>query len=152
MENDYINEEYPTSAKILDINRCALQFKTIPSMMKYLKIFGEKIENGESGCMKAIIRCKNGWSEGVFNDSHPSYTDIKLNVLLSSSRDGSIVAEIQFLLDIMVCFIFKCLFLCLFCLYCLYMFVYENSQVLRRKHINYIRWKGNLRWFITMDY
>ena len=113
MENDYINEAYPTSAKILDINRCALQFKTISSMMTYLQIFGQKIENGESGCIKAIIRCKNGWSEGVFNEEHPQYTDIKLNVLVSSSRDGSIVAEIQFLLVIMVCFIFPCLlFLC----------------------------------------
>eukprot|EP01083_Nonionella_stella_P125586 379838_1 len=39
VNNDYINEAYPTSAKILDINRCALQFESIQSMMKFIKIF-----------------------------------------------------------------------------------------------------------------
>ena len=42
VENDYINEEWPTSAKILDINRCALQFKSIKSLMRFLEIFSKE--------------------------------------------------------------------------------------------------------------
>ena len=99
VENDYISEEWPTSAKILDINRCALQFETVASLMKFLKNFEVKVKNGTAGCVKEIIRCKNGWS--VYNEQLPSYTDIKLNVLLQSEDGKSIIAEIQFLLDVM---------------------------------------------------
>ena len=102
VENDYINEEYPTSAKILDINRCALQFKTIKSMMKFIQIFTNKINNKQSRSISSIIRCKNGWS--IYNPQYPQYTDIKLNVIVKSKLNGSIIAEIQFLLDLMSAF------------------------------------------------
>merc|ERR1712228_109780 len=97
-ENDYISEQWPTSAKILDINRCALQFETVNALMKFLKNFEEKVKNGTAGSIKEIIRCKNGWS--IYNEQYPQYTDIKLNVLMQS--DGKqIIAEIQLLLDVM---------------------------------------------------
>ena len=57
------------------------------------------MKNGTAGCVKEIIRCKNGWS--VYNEQLPSYTDIKLNVLLQSEDGKSIIAEIQLLLDVM---------------------------------------------------
>ena len=45
VENDYINEDWSISAKMLDINRCALQFKSIESLNKFLEIFTNKINN-----------------------------------------------------------------------------------------------------------
>merc|ERR1719242_3031223 len=52
VENDYIAEDWPTSAKILDINRCALQFETVGALLKFLKVFEEKVKNGKAGCIK----------------------------------------------------------------------------------------------------
>eukprot|EP01083_Nonionella_stella_P307226 1079064_1 len=105
VENDYINEAYPTSAKILDINRCAIQFKTIEQMMQYIEMFSDKIQNNNAGCIKEIIRCKNGWA--TYDEEYPQYTDIKLNVLIQSTVDYAcvgVIAEIQFLLDLMSSF------------------------------------------------
>eukprot|EP01083_Nonionella_stella_P107539 311542_1 len=99
VNNDYINEAYPTSAKILDINRCALQFNSIQSMMKFINIFTQKVNNKDCGSITQIIRCKNGWS--AYDVDYPQYTDIKLNVLLQSKAHGAIIAEIQFLLSLM---------------------------------------------------
>eukprot|EP01083_Nonionella_stella_P300256 1024020_1 len=99
VENDYINEKWPTSAKILDINRCALQFESTSDMMKYIRIFTERIQSNQAYCVVALIRCKNGWS--VYNPDYPTYTDIKLNVLIKSKGVGSVIAEIQFLLSLM---------------------------------------------------
>ena len=69
-------------------------------MLQFLDNFEQKIEDGKAGSIKKIIRCKNGWS--IYNEQLPSYTDIKLNVLIRSS-DGKkeIIAEIQLLLDVM---------------------------------------------------
>merc|ERR1712228_408204 len=97
-ENDYISEQWPKSAKILDINRCALQFETVNALMKFLKNFEVKVKNGTAGTIKEIIRCKNGWS--IYNEQYPQYADIKLNVLMQSD-DKQIIAEIQLLLDVM---------------------------------------------------
>eukprot|EP01084_Bolivina_argentea_P090652 163312_1 len=86
VNNDYINEAYPTSAKILDINRCALQFNSIQSMMKFINIFTQKVNNKDCGSITQIIRCKNGWS--AYDVDYPQYTDIKLNVLIQSKAHG----------------------------------------------------------------
>ena len=84
VENDYIAEKWPTSAKILDINRCALQFETAGALMAFLSVFEERVKENKSYSIKEVIRCKNGWS--VYNESLPSYTDIKLNVLMQSQN------------------------------------------------------------------
>ena len=102
VENDYINEDWPTSAKILDINRCAIQFKSIKSLMKFLELFTNKINNNQARSLKSIIRCKNGWS--VYNPQYPQYTDVKLNVLMENKEVGCIITEIQFLLSLMSSF------------------------------------------------
>ena len=104
VEHHYANYSYPTSAKILDINRCAIQFKNIPDMMKFIKILTTKIEKKEAKCLVQIIRCKNGWS--IYDPTYPQYTDIKLNVLIIDPNDNSkkIIAELQFLLDLMSAF------------------------------------------------
>eukprot|EP01084_Bolivina_argentea_P121799 215861_1 len=102
VENDYINEEWPKSAKLLDCNRCALQFKTINSMMHFIEIFTRKINETKAGSIRAVIRCKNGWS--VYSSNYPQYTDLKLNVLVESPMHGAIIVEIQFLLELMSSF------------------------------------------------
>eukprot|EP01084_Bolivina_argentea_P001711 3157_1 len=100
-ENDYINEQYPTSAKILDINRCAIQSHSIQELMKFIQLFTQKINQKKAGSIKSIIRCKNGWNS--YNPQYPQYTDIKLNVLVQANGK-TIVAECQFLLDLMSAF------------------------------------------------
>eukprot|EP00485_Elphidium_margaritaceum_P004960 CAMPEP_0202691088 /NCGR_PEP_ID=MMETSP1385-20130828/5900_1 /ASSEMBLY_ACC=CAM_ASM_000861 /TAXON_ID=933848 /ORGANISM="Elphidium margaritaceum" /LENGTH=1286 /DNA_ID=CAMNT_0049346437 /DNA_START=228 /DNA_END=4088 /DNA_ORIENTATION=- len=104
VENDYIAEAYPTSARILDLNRCALQFVDVESMLQFVQVLMRKIDNNNARCIKSVIRCKNGWS--VYNEAYPQYTDIKLNVLVQSETDPSqqIVAELQFLLKLMSSF------------------------------------------------
>eukprot|EP01084_Bolivina_argentea_P312520 541062_1 len=101
VENDYISEAYPTAAKILDINRCALQFKDIKSMMMFIECFMQKIKSKQAECVVDIVRVKNGWS--VYNEKLPQYTDIKLNCLVNT-KHGKIIVEIQFLLDLMSAF------------------------------------------------
>eukprot|EP01084_Bolivina_argentea_P174306 301944_1 len=101
--NDYINEDWPTSAKILDVNRCAIEFKSIESMMKFFKIFINKVNNNKCGSIIDVIRCKNGWS--IYNPDYAQYTDIKINVLCKSSQNGhSLICEAQFLLSVMSAF------------------------------------------------
>eukprot|EP01084_Bolivina_argentea_P086230 155859_1 len=104
VQNDYINEAYPTSAKILDINRCSIQFQSVSAMMKYIEIFTNKINNKNARSIISVIRVKNGWS--VYSTDYPQYTDIKLNVLMQSptDTDKKIIAEIQFLLSLMSSF------------------------------------------------
>eukprot|EP01083_Nonionella_stella_P012340 35025_1 len=102
VENDYIDEDYPTAAKILDINRCAIQFESIDAMMKYIHLFTDRIGQKQAHSIVAIIRCKNGWR--TYNPQQPAYTDVKLNVLVQSPTDGTIVAEIQLLLKLMSAF------------------------------------------------
>ena len=98
VENDYISEKWPTSAKILDINRCALQFKTAGALLKFLSVFEERVKQKRTYSIREVIRCKNGWS--VYNELLPSYTDIKLNVLMQANGK-KIITEIQLLLDVM---------------------------------------------------
>eukprot|EP01084_Bolivina_argentea_P013025 24400_1 len=73
-------------------------------MMKFIKIFTNKVNNRNCECIIDIIRCKNGWS--VYNSNYPQYTDIKLNVLIQSQADKNrnIIAEIQFLVSTMSSF------------------------------------------------
>eukprot|EP01084_Bolivina_argentea_P279458 477768_1 len=102
VENDYINEDYPKSAKLLDCNRCALQFNSIASLMKYICVFTEMVKHSNARSIIDIIRCKNGWS--IYDENEPKYTDIKLNVLVQSSNNETIIAEMQFLLSFMSAF------------------------------------------------
>ena len=99
--NDLINEKYPKSAGLLDLIRCTIQFKNIPDMMKYLEMLTTKIKKREAGCLKDILRCKNGWT--ILDPKSPKYTDIKVNVLVQHHQHQTIkmIAEIKFSLDFM---------------------------------------------------
>eukprot|EP01084_Bolivina_argentea_P205339 350803_1 len=102
IENDYISCAWPKSAKILDINRCSLQFDTIDEMMKFIKIFTKKVNTQNAFSIIEIIRCKNGWA--IYSAENPQYTDLKMNVLVQSPTNELIASEIQFLLNVMSAF------------------------------------------------
>eukprot|EP01084_Bolivina_argentea_P175633 304113_1 len=98
VEVDYAKEKYPTASMLLDLNRCTINCKSIESMLLGLKLF-VKIINLKKTSIIGIARCKNGWTEFDFNN--PGYTDIKLNIIISSKRHGSLIGEVQFLLNLM---------------------------------------------------
>eukprot|EP01084_Bolivina_argentea_P287027 492466_1 len=103
VSNDYIDAKFPTAAKVIDLNRCALQFDDIKALLLFLNEFEQKIQSKDNQyCIKSIVRSKNGWA--AFNEDSPSYTDIKLNVLVKTSTGLSLLAEMQFLMTVMSSF------------------------------------------------
>merc|ERR1712087_677373 len=88
---------YPASACVLDLNRCALIFDDISSLLRGLKLFVSKVKYYQSGNIIAIARDKNGFIEYV---KEAQYADIKLNVVIKG-RHNSIIGEVQFLLRAM---------------------------------------------------
>merc|ERR1712087_524814 len=88
---------YPASACVLDLNRCALIFDDISSLLRGLQLFVNKVKYYQSGNIIAIARDKNGFFEYV---KTPQYTDIKLNVVIKG-KHNSIIGEVQFLLRAM---------------------------------------------------
>jgi len=75
-ETDYADEPFPSSACILDMNRCALIFEDIKSMLAALDLFKQKISYFQSGNIVAICRDKNGFAS--YKHEKPDYADIKL--------------------------------------------------------------------------
>eukprot|EP01083_Nonionella_stella_P149394 474432_1 len=104
LQNEHSNAPYPSSAQLLDLSRCQLQFTDIASMMQFMSILETKIKTNQTHCIKSIVGCENGWRSYQSND--PKYVDIKWNVLIQSEQNKSkmIVGEIQFLLDVMSVF------------------------------------------------
>eukprot|EP01083_Nonionella_stella_P267754 904665_1 len=102
-EVDYKNEKFPTSAHVLDINRCSLIFEDIGAMLKGLKLFDDAVRNHKENdiCITQIIRNKNGWKE--YSHANPTYADIKFNVVIQGEYH-SIIGEVQFLLRSMMQF------------------------------------------------
>eukprot|EP01083_Nonionella_stella_P222736 794511_1 len=99
-ENDYAQEIYPTSACVLDFNRCALVFDDIGTLLMGLNRFTNRVKHYESGNIIGIVRVKNGF---VDYNKETQYADIKLNVLIKGAR-LNIVGEVQFLLQRMLDF------------------------------------------------
>eukprot|EP01083_Nonionella_stella_P227376 806796_1 len=105
--SDYFDRKFPTCACILDYNRCELIFGDIGGMIMGLNILKSKIENGRAGCIKQIVRDKNGFRKlqrkraAVNNEEadaiqsidaqdinvrDTSYADIKINVLIKGKN------------------------------------------------------------------
>eukprot|EP01083_Nonionella_stella_P020026 55563_1 len=107
-ESDYFNAEYPTSAQLLDINRCSITFTSPRTMINALKLLIVNINDAEHNrtCIINIVRCKNGWQSFLNEkDIKYQYNDIKVNVVIQSPRTKqAIIGEIQFTLDFMVQF------------------------------------------------
>eukprot|EP01084_Bolivina_argentea_P158547 276161_1 len=91
---DYFCENFPTSACVLDFNRCCVVFEDISSMLAGLNAFCVAVSAKKSGVVVGIARCKNGWSEYL---RKPDYADIKLNVMIRGSA-ACLIGEVQFLL------------------------------------------------------
>merc|ERR1712048_361609 len=99
-ENDYFAEAFPTSAAVLDFNRCLLVFKDIRSLLFALDFFVKKVYGYAAGAIIGIVRSKNGFKEYVSDG--PRYADIKLNVLIRGNHN--LIGEVQFLLSAMSSF------------------------------------------------
>ena len=96
-QNDYFDEPFPSSACVIDFNRCALVFNDIASLLQALQMFVDKIKANKAGNIIAIARGKNGFIEYV---KEAQYADIKLNVVIKG-KHNSIIGEVQFLLRAM---------------------------------------------------
>eukprot|EP01083_Nonionella_stella_P092226 258100_1 len=94
---DYFLEAYPTTACIVDMNRCTLIFSDIRSLLFALKLFVNKMRYFQSGCIIGMVRNKNGFADYI---EQTQYADVKLNVLIKGTKNN-IIGEIQFLLQIM---------------------------------------------------
>eukprot|EP01084_Bolivina_argentea_P134100 236608_1 len=99
-QNDYPDEAYPTSACVIDFNRCALIFSDIPTLLGALQLFVNKVKYFQSGNIIGIARCKNGFIEYV---QEIGYADVKLNVIIKGTHNN-IIGEVQFLLARMKAF------------------------------------------------
>eukprot|EP01083_Nonionella_stella_P145583 456494_1 len=97
-ENDYYTEAYPTSAALLDFNRCSLVFDDIASLLNGLTYFVNKVHAFQCGNIIGIVRCKNAF---VGYAGRPGYADVKLNVLIRGTSNN-IIGEVQFLLKTMI--------------------------------------------------
>ena len=101
-ENDYCDRNdylWPSSACILDLNRCCLVFKNIKTLLSAIKLFENKIKYYQSGNIIDIVRDKNGFKK--FVEKGPRYADIKLNVLIRGEAHN-IIGKIQFILETMI--------------------------------------------------
>eukprot|EP01083_Nonionella_stella_P167848 565096_1 len=92
--SDYAKERFPTSACVLDLNRCSLVFTDIGTMLKAIKMFENKVNFYKSDAIIGIVRNKNDFPKFVDN---PQYADIKKNVLIKG-KVHNIIGEVQFLL------------------------------------------------------
>eukprot|EP01083_Nonionella_stella_P078903 216190_1 len=99
-QNDYGDEGYPTTACVIDLNRCCFIFYDIETMLNALRKFETKVGAQEAGNIIDIARDKNGFKEYV---KQAQYADIKLNVLIRGKKHN-IIGEVQFLLQIMADF------------------------------------------------
>eukprot|EP01083_Nonionella_stella_P152319 488036_1 len=93
-ENDYLDEDFPQSACVLDLNRCTFIFNDIATMLRAINLFVNKVQYYQSGSIIGIVRAKNGFTDYVHSTQ---YADIKLNVLIRG-KQKNIIGEVQFLL------------------------------------------------------
>ena len=104
-EIDYMNEKFPQSSRLLDIIRCSMYFKNLKNLFITLNHIYQHInqnKNNNNCLFKGIIKIKNGFIEkdengDYFDFNHPTYKDIKLNILIEI-HDILTIIEMQFIL------------------------------------------------------
>ena len=97
---EYNLKEFPSVASILDLIRCSITFENVNSMFKAIECFQHKVLLKKAGCVKDILRLKNGFNKvRLWKESKDyQYFDIKLNILIETNNNGNnIIGEIQFL-------------------------------------------------------
>eukprot|EP01083_Nonionella_stella_P254101 873623_1 len=96
-DGDYNQQKYPTTACVVDLNRCSLVFGSIHSLLNGLRLFTNKVSHYKAGNIIDITRVKNGFKEYL---KQKQYADIKLNVVIKGKHQ-CIIGEVQFLLQTM---------------------------------------------------
>eukprot|EP01084_Bolivina_argentea_P105520 188955_1 len=106
VQSDYFNESFPSSSKLLDINRCSLYFTNAQSMYLFLRKFTHYINSKKSNIITDIARIKNGFKDLDRNDRKDDdeyvqyfYADIKLNVVIKNELIGEIQLLLKFMSD-----------------------------------------------------
>ena len=96
IENDYKNEIYPNSSKLLDIIRGAITFENCSNLIKCYYNFIEYINNNQT--IFKLSRVKNSFIDNIKN-KQCGYRDIKVNITYYSNKTKcSQICEIQFIL------------------------------------------------------
>jgi hypothetical protein len=104
-ETDYRFEKFPTSAHVLDINRCALIFDDISSCLLAMKLCEQAIYNQEAGCIIGIARYKNSFDEYIMDD--PGYADVKFNVIIKGLVNTLFLCCKKTMLPFFCCILFN---------------------------------------------
>eukprot|EP01084_Bolivina_argentea_P093844 168712_1 len=96
VQNDYSEETFPRSAKLLDLIRCSLTFDNLSKMMIGYTYFIDFCSSDENSKL-IIARIKNGFLESA--DNTGGYRDIKVNVIYISEKcNRNMICEVQFIL------------------------------------------------------
>mmetsp|Transcript_42250 Transcript_42250/g.69632 ORF Transcript_42250/g.69632 Transcript_42250/m.69632 type:complete len:710 (-) Transcript_42250:126-2255(-) len=96
LENDYASEQYPKSAKLLDLVRCSVTFNTLEQLIQGFDAIKTHVDSSQQS-MK-LARVKNGFLDP---DYVGGYRDIKINVIFHSAMHPEIkmICEIQLILS-----------------------------------------------------
>ena len=87
-ETDYHDRLFPTSAHIIDINRCSFTFPNPNQLIRgyqfMIQLFGTQNETGnddESNFkVLKVVRIKNGFKKCSSTKKEMKYTDLKMNI------------------------------------------------------------------------
>ena len=79
-DDDYKRQKLPIYACILDIIRCSITCDSIEKLLNTMRYFITKVNGKQSGCIKQIVRIKNGFKNvqqfTMTRDCH--YCDVKV--------------------------------------------------------------------------
>ena len=105
-EMDYSNEIWPHTCNVIDLVRCSVVFNDSKDLIYGINKFFDIVSKNKGGCIKKILRVKNGYSYFDFNNDTSNldlydYRDIKFNVLLTYNN-VSVVGEVQMLIKFML--------------------------------------------------
>ena len=85
---------------------CSVTVNKFEELVLMLKQLCVKTNKNEGGCIKKVLRIKNGYDYGKnknLKDTDIEYRDIKVNVLVcNQDKTKQIIGEIQFLLNFML--------------------------------------------------
>ena len=91
---------------LLLILGCSVTLNTFEELASLIEQLATKVKRNEAGCIKQILRIKNGYNYGKnknLGDADYTYRDVKVNVLISDQDNRKqLIGEIQFLLEYML--------------------------------------------------
>ena len=109
---EYINRQWPHTSSIIDLVRCSAVFNTLNDLINGINAFILIVKNNKSGCIKKIVRIKNGFNlipdlnldDNIDNNIKLElfdYCDIKMNVIIEY-KNVRLIGEIQFIISYML--------------------------------------------------